>query len=263
MSSDAPQGFEDRLRQRASAMNSNTLETIPVNHHPHENIPNTPLAASAISFLLGCIFSLGLMLFLMGGISERWWATYQLGFFLAAWSGFHWGEFAVTAGWNRSKCSVDSFLLDNGVMYHVAHGVALVEYLVTLYSKPSLKGYPYVSMIGLIMVVVGQILRSAAMIQASDNFSHIVAFRKLPSHQLVTRGVYSMSRHPSYAGFLYWALGTQLVLQNPVSSIAYVLVLWRFFSRRIKTEERALVQFFGQDYENYRQRVGTKIPFIP
>jgi hypothetical protein len=107
MSSDAPQGFEDRLRQRASAMNPNTLETIPVNHHPHENIPNTPLAASAISFLLGCIFSLGLMLFLMGGISERWWATYQLGFFLAAWSGFHWGEFAVTAGWNRSKCSVD------------------------------------------------------------------------------------------------------------------------------------------------------------
>lgn len=68
------------------------------------------------------------------------------------------------------------------------------------------------------------------------------------------------------------------MLQNPVSSIAYVLVLWRFFSRRIKSmfvisndtqtdfgiaEERALVQFFGQDYENYRHRVGTKIPFIP
>jgi protein-S-isoprenylcysteine O-methyltransferase len=87
-----------------------------------------------------------------------------------------------------------------------------------------------------------------------------------------------MFRHPSYAGFFYWALGTQLVLQNPVSSIAYVFVLWKFFSRRIKgifvisapaasadfgtAEENALVLFFGQDYENYRRRVGTKIPFI-
>jgi len=108
MPSDIPKNFEDRLRQRDSTnKNTNTLETIPVNHQPHENIPNTPLAASTISFLLGSIFSLGLMLFLTGGISDRWWATYQLGFFLAAWSGFHWGEFAVTAGWNRDKCSVD------------------------------------------------------------------------------------------------------------------------------------------------------------
>lgn len=28
-------------------------------------------------------------------------------------------------------------------------------------------------------------------------------------------------------------------------------------------EERALVNFFGQDYITYRSRVGTKIPFIP
>lgn len=107
MSSDVCQGFEDRLRQRTFAKNSKTLETIPVNYQPHDNIPNTPLAASTISFLLGCIFSFGLMLLLTGGISAHWWATYQLGFFLAAWSGFHWGEFAVTAGWNRDKCSVD------------------------------------------------------------------------------------------------------------------------------------------------------------
>ena len=28
-------------------------------------------------------------------------------------------------------------------------------------------------------------------------------------------------------------------------------------------EERALVKFFGDDYINYRRRVGTKIPFVP
>jgi len=111
--------------------------------------------------------------------------------------------------------------------------------------------------------VVGQALRSAAMIHASSNFSHAVAMHKVETHRLVTDGVYAWSRHPSYAGFFYWGLGTQLALQNPISFIGYALVLWRFFFSRIKAEEWALVKFFGDDYRQYRQRVGTKIPFIP
>jgi hypothetical protein len=31
----------------------------------------------------------------------------QLSFFFATWSAFHWGEFAMTAGWNRARASVD------------------------------------------------------------------------------------------------------------------------------------------------------------
>lgn len=41
------------------------------------------------------------------------------------------------------------------------------------------------------MTLVGQALRSTAMIHASTNFSHSVAFRKLETHQLVTDGVYA------------------------------------------------------------------------
>jgi len=101
------------------------------------------------------------------------------------------------------------------------------------------------------------------MIQAATNFSHAVAFRKRDSHVLVTDGVYAWFRHPSYAGFFYWALGTQLVLQNPVSFMLYALVMWRFFYRRTRAEEGALIKFFGDQYVQYRKRVGTKIPFIP
>src|ERR1700722_10014339 len=98
-------GFEGRLQQRADSTR-HALDTIPVAATDlHGNIPNTPLAASIISFLLGSIFSLGLLTFCAGGFETYWWATYQLGFFVAAWSFFHWGEFAVTAGWNLEKCS--------------------------------------------------------------------------------------------------------------------------------------------------------------
>ncbi|KDQ64606.1 hypothetical protein JAAARDRAFT_232384 [Jaapia argillacea MUCL 33604] len=253
--------FEARLRQR-TATAPGGLDTNPTNpaHKPHGNIPNTPLASSTISFLLGCVFTIGVLIFAIGGLEGHWWATYQLGFFFAAWSAFHWGEFAVTAGWNRPKCSVDSYLLDNGAMYHIANGIGLVEYLITLYFKPSVKAHTLISLLGIAMVIVGQALRSMAMIHASTNFSHSIAFQKLETHQLVTDGVYAWSRHPSYAGFFYWAVGTQLVLQNPVTFVFFVVVLWRFFYYR--TIERALIRFFGDDYVEYRKRVGTKIPFL-
>ncbi|KAI0375571.1 protein-s-isoprenylcysteine O-methyltransferase [Pilatotrama ljubarskyi] len=257
-------GFEQRLRQRAAAKSSDPLDTVPVEpaHQPRGRIPNTPLSVSLISFLLGSVFSFGILLFATDGYQKYWWTTRQLGFFLAAWSAFHWGEFAVTAGWNRDKCSVDSFLLENGALYHVAHSVALSEYLITLYLKPEWKRYPYLSYIGIIMVLAGQVLRSIAMIHAGSNFSHVLAFRKAEGHVLVTNGVYRWFRHPSYAGFFYWALGTQLVLQNPVSFVFFAAVLWRFFHRRIRAEETYLIRFFGDDYRHYKHSVGTKIPFI-
>lgn len=92
---------EQQLRRSA-------LDTTPREPEWHGgNIPNTPLAVCTISFLLGALFSLGMALFLCGGLVSPWWATYQLGFFIATWSVFHWGEFAVTAGWNRDRCSVN------------------------------------------------------------------------------------------------------------------------------------------------------------
>ncbi|KAJ7682687.1 ICMT-domain-containing protein [Mycena polygramma] len=228
-------------------------------------IPNTPLFASLIAFLLGSVFSLGLLAFTAGAgdLARPWWATYQLGFFLAAWAAFHWGEYAVTAGWNLEKCSVDSFLLENGSTYHIAHGTALAEYVLTLYFRPEWKAHRGVTIVGIALVILGQALRSGAMIHASTNFSHAVAFRKRASHVLVTDGIYAWLRHPSYAGFFYWALGTQLVLQNPVSFVLYAGVMWRFFYYRTRAEERALISFFGDQYVQYRKRVGTLIPFVP
>lgn len=95
------------IRQRQASVPDHPLNTIPNDIKPNGRIPNTPLAASTISFLLGSLFSLGVFTFVVGGYESYWWSTYQLGLFVAAWSAFHWGEFAVTAGWNLEKCSVD------------------------------------------------------------------------------------------------------------------------------------------------------------
>ena len=93
----------------SSSTSPSSLETVPTAGvpRPHGRIPNTPLAAATTSFLLGSVFSVGIYSFLTGGLSCPSWITSQLGMYLAAWSAFHWGEFAVTARWNREKCSVD------------------------------------------------------------------------------------------------------------------------------------------------------------
>ncbi|KDR83633.1 hypothetical protein GALMADRAFT_55552 [Galerina marginata CBS 339.88] len=256
------ENLDERIQRRVNVA-GNVLETNPSTNLPRGNIPNTPLASSTIAFLLGGVFAFGLYTIIVNLASISSWLTYQLGFFIAAWAFFHWAEFAVTAGWNFEKCSVDSYLLDNGAMYHIANGTAVMEYLISLYVMPSSKAWPYVSQIGIVMVIVGQFLRSTAMIHASTNFSHSVAFQKRDTHRLVTDGVYGWFRHPSYAGFYYWALGTQLVLQNPLTFVLFTILLWRFFYYRTRAEEAALVKFFGNEYINYRRRVGTMIPFVP
>ncbi|CAE6416853.1 unnamed protein product [Rhizoctonia solani] len=243
---------------------TNPLETVPTQAHqlPHNNIPNTPLSVATVSAGLGIFFTLGAGLFISGGVAGSWWATYQLGFFMAVWAFFHWAEFAVTAGWNREKLSVDSFLLDNGMTYHIAHAAALTEFFVTKFFWPNSKSRTAITIAGIILVIIGQTIRSLAMIHAASNFSHTVATYKLVTHRLVTDGIYSISRHPSYTGFFYWGLGTQLVLQNPVTFVLYVVLLWRFFSARIRAEEHYLVRFFGQEYIDYRAKVGTLLPLI-
>ncbi|ODQ81828.1 hypothetical protein BABINDRAFT_160060 [Babjeviella inositovora NRRL Y-12698] len=177
---------------------------------------------------------------------------------------FHFLEYYVTARYNADKVVADSFLLySNGLAYTAAHACALAEAMIEHYFFPQFKiSHPYVTTIGFVLVVAGQVLRYQAMATAGRSFSHLIAVEKKNSHTLVTDGVYRFSRHPSYAGFYWWAIGTQLMLLNPVCLAGFAVVLWRFFNRRIEVEERYLVQFFGQRYNVFKKSTGTLIPFV-
>ena len=136
--------------------------------------------------------------------------------------------------------------------------------------------------VGVVLMLVGQVARSLAMIHAGTNFSHLVAYRKEEGHVLVKSGIYRFVfitlscflfsfffadwnrylRHPSYFGFFWWGLGTQIMLGNPVCFVGYSLVLWKFFNNRIRGEEELLVEFFEDEYQEYRARTPAFIPFI-
>ncbi|SCU85930.1 LAME_0D03642g1_1 [Lachancea meyersii CBS 8951] len=192
----------------------------------------------------------------------------NINIYLIAVSIFHFLEFYVTARFNPGKVTKDSYLFNNGKAYLFSHALAFSEALIESVFYPSWKSSLhsnttfFISVLGLALLILGQYVRTAAMVTAGSSFSHQVKTSQNSDHSLVTDGIYARLRHPSYFGYFWWALGSQLWLLNPLSFAVFTVVLWRFFNGRIRFEERYLLQFFGQEYAKYSRKVGVGTPFI-
>ncbi|CAM9739710.1 unnamed protein product [Bubo scandiacus] len=170
--------------------------------------------------------------------------------------------YLVTAINNPRSLSLDSFLLNHSFEYNLAALSSWVEFTLEKLLFPELKQITWLSTVGLLMVVFGDCLRKAAMLTAGSNFNHIVQNEKSDTHTLVTSGVYGWFRHPSYVGWFYWSIGTQVLLCNPICMVGYALVSWRFFRERVEEEEITLIHFFGEEYLEYKRKVPSGLPFI-
>jgi methanethiol S-methyltransferase len=75
-----------------------------------------------------------------------------------------------------------------------------------------------------------------------------------------TPGMYRFVRHPLYVGWLtaFWATPTMTVSHLLLAGLfsAYIFIA-------IPLEERNLVEHFGDEYRDYRRRVGGLIPRVP
>jgi protein-S-isoprenylcysteine O-methyltransferase len=152
--------------------------------------------------------------------------------------------------------------LNHSANYTIAAIGSWGEYWLEAWLLGSYKQVSMVNKLGLVFVVLGQSVRTTAMLQCGENFSHNIAMQRQPQHRLVTHGIYAYLRHPSYAGWFYWSLGTQLVLCNPLCVLLYALVSWKFFRDRIAFEESTLLHFFKDKYREYVQHSYVGIPFI-
>ncbi|KAJ8654877.1 hypothetical protein O0I10_009442 [Lichtheimia ornata] len=222
---------------------------------------NTPQNISSYGFLLGIACGGGLVFAFLSNSSS--WHVPQFGLFLAALALFHFLEYLATALFNPDKLTLDSFLINHSAHYHAAHAVAFLEFMIEYYFFPSWKTFGMLNYLGLALVIVGQACRTVAMFSARHNFSHHIADYKAKDHVLVTHGIYSIMRHPSYFGFYWWAVGVQFLLMNPICLILFIYWLQRFFAERITYEEYTLLRFFGNDWTVYKAKTPTWMPLIP
>lgn len=73
--------------------------------------------------------------------------------------------------------------------------------------------------------------------------------------QLVTGGVYQISRNPAFLGFDLLHIGILLMFFSWPLCILTALALLMFHLQIVKVEEEFLLAAFGDDYRQYQQRV--------
>lgn len=90
------------------------------------------------------------------------------------------------------------------------------------------------------------------------NWSPTLEIRE--KHELITRGIYGMIRHPMYASQWLWVIAQPLLLQNWIAGFLNLLVFIPFYILRVRAEEQLMLEQFGDQYRSYMQKVGGVFP---
>jgi protein-S-isoprenylcysteine O-methyltransferase Ste14 len=112
---------------------------------------------------------------------------------------------------------------------------------------------------GVGLFIAGGVLRMWPVFVLGNRFSGLVAIQ--PGHTLVTSGIYSVIRHPSYLGLLINSLGWALAFRSSVGVVLSIITLVPLIAR-INAEETLLHSWFGAEYDSYRSRTSRLIPGV-
>ena len=90
------------------------------------------------------------------------------------------------------------------------------------------------------------------------NWSSTLEIRE--KHELITRGIYGIIRHPMYTSQFLLVFAQPLLLQNWIAGWSGLIAFIPFYILRVKAEEKMMLDSFGDKYEEYRKQVGGVIP---
>jgi protein-S-isoprenylcysteine O-methyltransferase Ste14 len=113
--------------------------------------------------------------------------------------------------------------------------------------------------IGVVVLAIGGAIRIWPVFVLGKRFSGLVAIQ--PGHTLVTTGIYSYIRNPSYLGLIIAALGWGLAFRSVVGVILALMNLVPLIAR-MDSEEALLRSEFGSEYDAYYARTKRLLPGI-
>ncbi len=121
---------------------------------------------------------------------------------------------------------------------------------IVVYSKSS---YMALRITGVIITAVGVTVFVMAVIQMKENWR--AGVQREEKTDLVTTGIYSISRNPAFLGFDLMYIGILCSFFNWYIFVATVLALVLFHLQIVKVEEEFLTETFGQEYIAYKKKV--------
>ena len=145
------------------------------------------------------------------------------------------------------------------IVYGMAGLTALGIILFCYVLKTGTLGMPWIyvfRIIGGILILTGAFLWyiGALRSEMDDNIA---------DNRLKTDGIYAWVRNPMYSGIWISLFGVSLMWHN-VFLIPIVVINWLIMTVALKnTEEKWLLDLYGQEYEEYKNSVNRCIPWIP
>src|SRR2546422_6118347 len=118
----------------------------------------------------------------------------------------------------------------------------------------------FLGAVGFALMLVGISIRWVAIHTLGRYFTRTVTI--LQGHRIVRDGLYKHLRHPSYAGCLLGDLGLGLALSNWLSVVIIFAPILAASLYRIRIEEQALLESFGDEYFEYAQDTKRLIPKV-
>ena len=115
-------------------------------------------------------------------------------------------------------------------------------------------------MIAMLFIVTGIAVRVLARTALGREYS--VHVQTSDTHELVTRGVYKTVRHPAYQGLSCLFIGIPLSPGSRGGIAGAVLAGIPSVVYRIRIEEQALIEWFGNNYIDYKKHTKKMIPFL-
>ena len=110
---------------------------------------------------------------------------------------------------------------------------------------------------GVALVAIGLAVRITGMATLGSRFSPLVAVQQ--DHELETRGIYAVVRHPGYLGALLACAGAMVAFGSALA-LPLVASFAGLLQARIAREEVLLEQHFGDAFRDYRRRTGGLWP---
>lgn len=88
-------------------------------------------------------------------------------------------------------------------------------------------------------------------------------FDNVTENKLITTGIYSVVRNPVYSAVLLACTGAICIFNNPILFLIPI-ICWAYITIFVKlTEEKWLVELYGQEYTEYCKKVNRCIPWFP
>jgi protein-S-isoprenylcysteine O-methyltransferase Ste14 len=120
---------------------------------------------------------------------------------------------------------------------------------------------PWLGLLSVALTAAGVTFAFWARFTLGRNWSGTVTLKE--DHTLVQTGPYALARHPIYTGlvvaFIGTFLGVGVGLPRILLGVAAIVV---GLSLKMRTEERFMLEHFGDAYADYRRRVRGLIPFV-